>query len=343
MGLPSDQVGSAAGYAFAALQSRRIDARLIWQGDRVRLDDAGGGVLAVGPVLRIEQIPGSPTLVHLPDGWLFEAAPAADLAGLVGPQSGGWLARIEAWHPRLAAVAVLCLLAAWAVWRWGLDLLVVLALAVTPEAPVRAIDTSNMAFVDRVLASESAFPAARRAEVQAIFDRLADAAPPAPWGEYRLLFRDMPAVGPNAFAMPGGTIIVTDDLIRDFPDDDVIAGVLGHEMAHVSERHVLAQLYRAGTTYLLITLIAGDPGPFLRDVLAEGNALAALSYSRKQERQADRLGIATARAAGHDGAALADFFQALRDQHGDDDMGWLSTHPALDERIDRIRALSGEQ
>ncbi len=331
--------GSALGHAHPALSSKRIAARLDWRGGVVWLRDADGAVLASGPVQRIERMPGGPAQVHLPDGWLFETD--ADLNGLPGARPDRWLSRLEAWHPRLAAVALICLLAAVALWRWGLDLLVALAMAVTPDAPVRAMDGGNMVMIDQVLAEQTQLDLDRQLQVLAIFDGLVRHAPPAPWGEYRLLFRDIPAMGPNAFAMPGGTIVITDQLIQQFEDDDVIAAVLGHEIAHVSERHVLAQLYRAGSIYLLVTLIAGDPGPVLQDFLREGNALLALSYSRGQEAEADRLGVATANAAGHDGAALAEFFDALLDEIGEDELGWLSSHPALADRAAQIRGMAG--
>lgn len=337
MASPSDVAGAARGHAFAARSSRRIAARLVWQNGSAKLLDEVGDLLVQGVVQRVEQMPGGPVLVHLPQGWLFEADRNATLDGLSAPRPDAWISRLEVFHPRLIAVALACLLGAYAIWRWGLDLIVALAMAVTPELPVKGMDQSSLFMLDRLVADESRIPAGRQAEVQAIFDRLTDQVPDAPWGEYRLEFRDMPDIGPNAFAMPAGTIVITDQLLDEFPQDDVIAGVLGHELAHVHERHVLRQLYRAGSSYLLIALIAGDPGPFLQDMLLEGNALMSLSYSRRQEAQADTLGTASAGAAGYDAAALAMFFERLQRDYGDGDPGWLSTHPGMEERIRRIR------
>lgn len=339
-GLRSDAVSrAAAGHAFARGSARRIAARLVWTGSAARLDDAvTRRTLSHGPVMRIEQMPGGPVLVHLGDDWLFEAEPGTDLSSLSGARPGRWLSRAERWHPRLAVVAGLSLLAAWVIWRWGLDILVAAALVVTPDSAVRAIDRGNIQLIDQFLAEESRLNPARRAEIDAIFTDLTGHAPPAPWGDYQLLFRDLPGVGPNAFALPGGTIVVTDDLVNSFVgDDDVIAGVLGHEIAHVSERHVLAQLYRAGGAYLLVTLIAGDPGPLLQDLLREGNALLSLRYSRRHEAAADRIGIATAQAAGYDGAALARFFEKIEEDYGPGGPDWMSTHPANTDRIRAIR------
>lgn len=333
----SEVGGHAAGHAFAARSSRRIPAWLIWQGAEARLQAEDGALLVAGPVRRIEQMPGGPALVHLPEDWLFEAQDGADLDTLTGPRPDAHLSRLEVFHPRLIAVAAACIAAAFVIWRWGLDVIVAIAMALTPDPPVRAMDAGTMAMIDRLMAEETQIPAARQAEIRQIFDRLIAQAPDSPWGDYRLLFRDMPEIGPNAFAMPAGTIVVTDQLLQDFPEDDIIAGVLGHELAHVHDRHVLRQLYRAGSSYLLIALIAGDPGPFLQDLLLEGNALLSLSYSRGQESQADALGLTTAAAAGYDPDALALFFERLQRDYGEVGPDWLSIHPGTEDRILEIR------
>lgn len=335
----SDPSGGASGAAWAPGSSRRYAAWLVWQQGSVWIMDADRQVLTAAPVTRIEQMPGTPPQVHLANGWRFEASPDADLSGLPGARPDGWLGRAETWHPRLLAVIAACLLGVWVIWRWGLDLLVALALALTPGSVVSTIDSSNMAVIDRLMAEETALSPSRQADIQVIFDDLTDHAPPAPWGDYRLLFRDLPGMGPNAFALPGGTVVVTDELLTRFENPDVVAGVLGHEIAHVSQRHSLRQLYRAGSIWLLVTLIIGDPGPFLEEVVGEGNALLSLSYSRAHEAEADRIGIETARAAGYDPAALAIFFDRLRQDRGaGDGPGWLSTHPAHEARIRAIRA-----
>lgn len=339
----SEQGGSLAGHGFAPQTSRRIPARLVWAADTARLEDAQGTLLVQGPVQKTEQLPGGPLLVHLKDGWHFEAEPGEnELKSLGGLHRPGLLARMEEWHPRLILFSLFCLLSAFVIWRWGLGLLVAIGLAVTPETAVRGIDSANIEIIDRTLAEDTGLSQQAQQKVQAIFDDLRKAAPPAPWGEYHLLFRDMPEVGLNAFALPGGSIIITDQLVERFEDPDIIAAVLGHEIAHVSERHALAQLYRAGSTYLLITLVAGDPGPLLQDLLREGNVLLSLSYSRQHETEADRLGVRIANKAGYDGAALAGFFELLAAESEGTGPGWLSTHPAAGDRIMQIRAYSTE-
>ncbi len=221
------------------------------------------------------------------------------------------------------------------IWRWGLDLLVALAVALTPAGLAETIDDGHVAFIDQVMAVPSALDDGQRESVRLVFRNIVSVAPEPPHGPYTLLFRDITGVGPNAFALPGGTIIVTDALVRTFPDPDVIAGVLGHEIAHVTEQHGLKRVYRSIGTFLLVALIAGDVGPIVEDMLLEGALLLSLARSRDQELEADRIGIGLAFDAGYDPVALVHLFEHL--SHASDVPSWLSTHPALDERVPAVR------
>ena len=150
-----------------------------------------------------------------------------------------------------------------------------------------------------------------------------------------LVFRAIPEVGPNAFALPGGTVVMTDELIQKFPDEDVIAGILGHEIGHVVGDHGLNRLYRSLGVYVLIALLVGDTGPMLEDILLEGNILLSLSHSRAQERAADEFGLTLSHRAGFDPAGLKVFFERLGSDSSDDKQ-WMSTHPSHFNRIEAI-------
>jgi len=126
-------------------------------------------------------------------------------------------------------------------------------------------------------------------------------------------------------------------------DDELILGVLAHEIGHVDREHSLRQLYRAAGVTTLILLIGGDIGAGAQDVLVQGTAVLALSYSRSAEREADRYSVELMHKAGRDPAAIARFFEILRDRLGDkggNDM--LSTHPATPERIEETRRYAEE-
>lgn len=340
--------GRPAGEAFPAGSSRRIVAHLIEaasKGAVELVDSSDGRVLASAAPSEIRREPrlGSlPSTVGFPSGWRFQSLDHSGIDALLGPAGTDRLHGWEAYRPRLILVVGIALVAAFAVWRWGLGALVVVAVAVTPDALPSAIDDGQIAVVDRTLANPSSLSERDRERIRQVFGRLVAVAPTARFGEYTLVFRSMPKVGPNAFAMPGGTVVVTDQLVRAFPESDAIASVLGHEIAHVAEAHGLRQVYRSLGTYLLVSLIAGDVGPVLGDVLLEGGLLLSLSYSREHEREADRIGMALAARAGYDPAALALFFERLDPGKKSAGPSWLSTHPASRDRIVEIRRLAEE-
>jgi predicted Zn-dependent protease len=162
-------------------------------------------------------------------------------------------------------------------------------------------------------------------------------------------------VEPNAFALPGGYVYVTRGLLALSNSEDELAGVIGHEMAHVLERHA-ARRAGAATPFALLfgvpAEILGAISPTLGGIvggtgdLASGVVLA--SYSRDQERDADSRGIVLAAQAGWDPAGLASFLHTLEREealegHDPNRPGFFATHPATPERVGNVRAAARAQ
>jgi Zn-dependent protease with chaperone function len=224
-----------------------------------------------------------------------------------------------------------------------LDILAALAVAATPQIVVEQIDAGTLRSIDFIMAEDSTLTNEEEARARSINARVLAALPENERNVhyFKLLFRAMPKVGANAFALPGGTIVMTDELIREFPDEDVIAGILGHEIGHVVEEHGLRRLYRSLGAYVLIALLAGETGPMLEDILLEGNAFLSLSYSRAQESAADEFGLTLSHRAGFDPAGLKVFFEMLGAEVSDD-VQWMSTHASHSNRVEAIeRYISG--
>jgi predicted Zn-dependent protease len=139
----------------------------------------------------------------------------------------------------------------------------------------------------------------------------------------KLNFRSGGLIGPNAFALPDGNIVLTDELVElTGGDTEMIAAVLAHEIGHVEHKHSLRQIYRAAGIAGLLMLIAGDVGSGVEDVLTQGGGLLALSYSRSAESEADRRSVDLLRRSGMDPAAIVRFFddrdearRPLRNRH----------------------------
>ena len=155
---------------------------------------------------------------------------------------------------------------------------------------------------------------------------------------------------PNAFALPGGWVYVTRGAFALLNREDELAGVLGHE-AHVLERHAARRVAVATPFAVLFGVpasILSTVSPTLGGIgggtgeLASGAVLA--SYSREQERDADRWGIELAARAGYDPAGLADFLRTLEREEALEagrEPGrprFFSTHPTTPERVGNVEA-----
>lgn len=175
--------------------------------------------------------------------------------------------------------------------------------------------------------------------VDEIVDRLDDHASVQGF-EFRVLVVDAEVV--NAFALPGGQIVVFTGLLRAADDAEEVAGVLAHEMAHVTRRHGMRNMAHGAATWLAVSLLLGDANGW---VLFAGQLAATAKsngYSRVQESDADAEGVRMMMAAGLDPDGLARFFARLQAMPGSElagAMNWLSTHPDHQSRIDHVHEL----
>ncbi len=150
---------------------------------------------------------------------------------------------------------------------------------------------------------------------------------------------------PNAFALPGGRIVLFTGMLRLCADADVLAGVLAHELAHVEQRHSLKQLLRtAGIAFFAGAVIGGglDELSNLETLSELSSGLLVLKHSRDHEREADRIAVTKLERAGRSAAGLVEFFESLEnDKPGleiPDALFWASTHPLTKDRITAARA-----
>jgi predicted Zn-dependent protease len=157
------------------------------------------------------------------------------------------------------------------------------------------------------------------------------------------------ATVPNAFAIPGGYVYVTRDLVALMNNEAELAFVMGHEVAHVAARHAKKREQTSGLTSIgaaLLGVLTGSSA--IANLAGTGAQLYTLGYSRDQEREADTLGVRYLAKAGYDPGASDEILAALEAQTRlearltgrDEKQGatWLSTHPATDDRVARVRA-----
>ena len=312
------------------------------------------------------------------DAWLRAA----------GIKESGVVAAQQSWRRTGAAVLLLLALAA-AGFQWGVPWLARAALAALPASADRAIGDAALRSFDAVLLLPSSVPAARQQAVREAFAQAvartypagrrpvwelhfhtsprlgtgadanpnadADARPPnaasAPnaVNPARTASPPRTRLGPNAFALPGGTIVVTDEMLQLLAGrDDVLLGVLGHELGHVRRRHGMRLLVQATLIGTAASIAWGD----FSAVLAAAPALLGQSaYSRDFEREADDDAITLLRANGLSPAVMVELFERLaasRPAAGGADKGSafdlgiaLASHPADAERMQRFKAEAG--
>lgn len=146
--------------------------------------------------------------------------------------------------------------------------------------------------------------------------------------EYRWYVADDPMV--NAFAMPGGFVVVNAGLIREADNAEEVAGVLAHEVQHVELRHSLKGLVQGMGLQALVNLVLGDVAGASWSGLAA--QLGALKFGRDHESEADRTGLAALRRARIDVRGMPRFFEKLAKRDGST-IALLSTHPATEKRL----------
>lgn len=328
------------GRAYLARSSRRVDATLRILDDRLVLVGRDDALLAEGTRGSVRFDPPVGQVARkltLADGTVFETNDQDGFEALAQSRKAHLLHRLEAFSPRLLVVLAASIAGVLAVWMLALPALVWLAVQMTPDGLRTMMDRGILQSIDLSVAQPTATLLQDRQRAETVLANLVAALPPedATGNEFRLYFRDMPGLGPNAVALPGGTIIVTDEMLTEFGDPDILAGVFGHEIGHVVEAHGITQLYRSLGIHLLVALIAGDTGPIVEDIVFEGNVLLSLSYSRDNESAADAFGLRLTERAGYDPAGLLQFFRALPDSERTES-GWGETHPATGARIQEI-------
>jgi predicted Zn-dependent protease len=116
----------------------------------------------------------------------------------------------------------------------------------------------------------------------------------------------------NAFSLPGGYVFVNDGLIMQTASDDELAGVIAHEVAHITARHAVKRYESSvGLQLLQLATLAARQGEAARGVSVAGRA-AQLAYARQEELEADRLGVKYMQAAGFDAKAMLTFLETLQ-------------------------------
>lgn len=330
---------------FDGLSARGHEVLLSCEAGQLRLQ--GEGIQRCETLKAVEL---SPRLGHTRRRLLFadgavcemEDSPVLDTwFNAAAHQRWNLLARLEA-HWGMIAVAfgvVMALTVMLAV--WGLPWVAQKMAVRLPQEWVVQLGKGTLTGLDKALGDTTTLPLARQQALRDSFAPLAqDGAIPA-----ALVFRDWPRLGPNALALPDGTIVMTDQLVALAEDDRELLAVLTHEMGHVQERHALQRVMASSGVAALVFILAGDVSGLANIVVVAPTIMTHLHHSRALEADADRYGFALMSRHGLDPVWFARIIRKLEaspknnvgekaeDASKEDSMSdWLRSHPASEER-----------
>ncbi len=318
-----------------------------------------------------ERLQYAPRIMRFPDGGFLEISDRGlDKVLRANRYRDPWVVRWQQnWLLSLTAlISLLALLVSG--YQWGLPWAADKIAQHLPLSLEKKIGDQEMKIMDEHYLAPSKLPPSDQARLQEMF-----AAMKQPHGEktgYRLEFRDG-KIGPNAFALPNGVIVMTDQLVRLAGNDQAVLGVLAHELGHVQRRHSLRGLLQTLGVGVVLSVTVGDVSSVLA---AAPTFLLNQKYSRDFEREADQYAIDMMRVNQVALTPLADLFAKMRTAHDDEEpdrqadgtpagtvqeddeddedeapqkpgkkktqreasMAYFSSHPSDEERIAKLRA-----
>lgn len=253
--------------------------------------------------LRVAELPGGGSVQG------DDAAAWDDWRSSMGHRESWTVRAQQSWRWVLACMAALVLGAA-AFQQWGLPLTARAVVSVAPASVDTALGDATLQVVDQSLMRPSKLPLETQERIRKAFadnmQRSGESVPP-----WQLLMRDS-RIGPNALALPGGTLILTDQLVTLVDENtDMITAVLAHELGHVRYRHGLRMVVQVGLLGAVSSLVLGDFSTLLASAPV---LLGQASYSREAEREADAEAVRLLRAAGISPTAMLTLFERLEEQ-----------------------------
>jgi beta-barrel assembly-enhancing protease len=141
----------------------------------------------------------------------------------------------------------------------------------------------------------------------------------------------------NAFAMPGGNIILYDKIIAGMDNYKELAALLSHEFSHVQNKHTTKSLFRQMGNTVFLSVLFGNTSAMSNVIIRNADNLKSLSYGRNLEKEADKDGLKILSDRKIDGDGFVNLFEMLKKQGGLPVSEWMSSHPDLDRRIEYIK------
>lgn len=282
--------------------------------------------------------------IRLPNGALletsdYEAVNSVETATGIN-RSWNWVHYLET-HGKAVVACVFLIVAAlfWIVY-YAIPHAANYAARTIPLHVTSSASKQALQMFDQRFFRPSSLDPGQRDEITSLFGQTVSRIDPEHAGNYTVVFRKGQKLGANAFALPSGIVVVTDELVALCADNDELMAIFAHEISHVKRRHALRSILQSTGVVFLVTLITGD----ITSIANFASFLPALlienGYSRDFEREADREAgsvlIALEKGTGPFRAILA----RIDESHPQTlKLGVFSTHPETVQRIEDLKKL----
>ena len=308
--------GSAANTWLAAtyfdgISSRARAVRVQLRGNQLQILGEGVDVqVPLGDVQWPERTRHGKRVAHFNSGGSVQTDNAAawDAWSQASGQRDSWVVRWQqSWRWVSGCVAAL-VLAAVALQQWGLPIAARALVSVVPQSVDKSLGETALATMDAHLMRPSQLPEAEQKRVRLALANALKASPSGTVPDWQLLFRKS-RIGANALALPGGMLVMTDELVELVKgDEQVLTAVLAHEIGHVRHRHGMRMLLQTLAIGALSGVVVGDFSTVLASVPM---LLGQASYSRAAEREADMEAVRILKAAAISPAVMVTLFERL--------------------------------
>lgn len=282
--------------------------------------------------------------IDLPEGRRFVTLDndAVDLleGRLDGTGTNRLLHRLESRFKYVFATLLLLVAFSWGFIQYGLPALSEGIAYILPTNVSQSVGHGAMKLLDKWALSPSELTTQRQNALRA---RLSQVIPEDSEYNFELVFRKGKGIGANAFALPDGTIVFTDEIVQSSRHDDELVTVMAHEVGHVVKRHSLRRLIQDSGMAFILVAITGDVSGSSSILLALPTLLIEASYSQDYEREADRYALAYIQRHQISGEHFLNLMNRLavdelkraarRDENSNRVLDYFSSHPPTDERI----------
>ena len=332
-----------AGSFFDGKSSRRHSVQVQFDDDESALvingEDVGKLRFPIELIKVAPRVGDTPRFIYLDGGASLEVS-ENDLVDRLVPMlpSGRFHIaqyRVESKLRWILAMLALTLGFGWATIDYGVPFLAEKVAFALPREVDETLGDGALAALDGFLFEPSTLGDAKRAALTNRFVGMIERSDLDP-ARVQLVFRSSPVMGANALALPSGTIVMTDELVRLADHEDEVLAVLAHEIGHIRHRHSLRGVLQNSSVALMIASLTGDLTSLTSISAALPTMLVQLKYSRSFELEADDYAVDMLNDMGIEPTELGDILMRMTGSADGEIPGYLSTHPGSAERMKRI-------